>query len=276
MKYPKISIVIPTFNQGQFIEETILSIVSQNYPSLELLIMDGGSTDGTIDIIKKYDKQIDFWRSERDAGQTEAIINGLIMASGDILGWVNSDDLLLKKSLYKIAGAYKDKPESGFFGGDCIYIDEQGFIIRVKKLTPHAEWFVRRGRGVISPDWFFTREAYNQVGGLNPELHYVMDTDLLFRMVREGMKFTYIPQPIVAFRIHPRAKTVSQRDAVHQEWITLFSRYKKDIHSFFPIRSLKWIYRVMQLFNGNFILRFLQSSRYRGKHWKEFEMKELF
>src|SRR5690606_10615120 len=115
-KLPKISIVTPSYNQGQFIEETILSIISQNYPNLEYIIIDGGSTDNTVDIIKKYENHLKYWVSEADKGQADAINKGLQHCTGDIFNWINSDDYLESNSLFTIANAYNPAIDNNVAG----------------------------------------------------------------------------------------------------------------------------------------------------------------
>ncbi len=140
---PRISIVMPSYNQSQFIEESIQSILEQNYPSLEFMIYDGGSTDGSQEIIQRYASHLAFWQSGPDKGQTDALIQGFERATGDLLGWVNSDDVLLPGALQSIAQAYGSNPECGLIGGNFIMIDKIGRIIRCIRLS--------RPGGVLCP-----------------------------------------------------------------------------------------------------------------------------
>lgn len=270
MEYPRISVIMPTLNQGEFIEESIISILSQDYPNLEFIIMDGGSTDGTIEIIKKFEQDTHHWQSKKDAGQTDALIEGFNIAAGEILGWVNSDDILLPNSLRLIAETSKNYPQGSIFAGDYLIIDENGLIVEVKKHTRQADWFGRHGLNIISPDWFFTRRAYDQVGGLKPEYDYIMDTDLFFRMLLEGVEFVYIPEPLIAFRKHPAAKTMARREIITKEWADFYKWFLENSAEAMPRSRLRWMYRMLQIINGNYFWSLIQTNRYRGKSWKEY------
>jgi glycosyltransferase involved in cell wall biosynthesis len=121
LQYPKISIITPSFNQGKFLEETILSIISQKYPSLEFIIIDGGSTDESVEVIKKYGQHITYWISEKDNGQAEAINKGFEKATGEIITWLNSDDLYEKDALLTIGKMFAESPDVDFIFGDCLF-----------------------------------------------------------------------------------------------------------------------------------------------------------
>ena len=240
--WPRISIVTPSYNQGQFIEETIRSVLLQGYPNLEYIIIDGDSADNSVDIIHRYAPWLTAWVSEPDRGQAHAINKGFARCTGDLLGWINSDDVLLGNALAHIAVAYSNNPQSGFFGGDCLIIDKQGLIVKVLKGTQYAAWFGEHGFRVRNPVWFYTRWAYDRVGGLNNEYDYVMDTELFFRMSLEGFKFFYIPEILSAFRMHPSSKTVFQIEAMQKELAMLLDKNKMEFTGILPVGSLKWIY----------------------------------
>jgi len=180
--------------------------------------------------------------------------------------------VLLKNSLQKIAYAFNQNPKGGFFGGDYIQIDDNGLIIRVKKHTRYAAWFGRHGLQVISPDWLFTRKAYEEAGGMIPEFEYIFDTDLFYRMASIGIKFVYINTPLIGFRYHPDSKTVSEQERFINEFRIRRSLIKKKNRKRGLNRALiKNIYRVSQTLNGNILRNFLHTNRYRGVHWRELE-----
>ena len=128
-KFPKISIVTPTFNQGDYIEESILSIIDQKYPNLEFIIIDGGSTDNTIEVIKKYEHHITYWISQKDNGMYDALNSGFKRATGEIMGWLNSDDLLINKSLFTLADIFRNNADVEWLQGHPCLADESGRIV---------------------------------------------------------------------------------------------------------------------------------------------------
>jgi len=128
--YPKISVVTPSYNQAEFLERTILSVLNQNYPNLEYIIIDGGSTDGSVEIIKKYEKYLAYWVSEKDRGQAHALNKGFEKSTGDLIGWQNSDDIYLPGAFFKVAEAYKKKPNYDVYFGSVYFVDRDDKIIR--------------------------------------------------------------------------------------------------------------------------------------------------
>jgi glycosyltransferase involved in cell wall biosynthesis len=207
-KFPKISIITPSFNQGQFIEETILSIINQDYPNLEYIIYDGGSTDNTVEIIKKYSDKIAFWVSEKDAGQTNAINKGFRKATGSILNWINSDDQLLPGTLQTIARYFNENPEAIMVHGRIEYFGEtqQYFsrnISRKNLLTRYVSHIC-----MPQPACFFRKQLLDQQGLLDEKLHFSMDTDLY---VRAGLHYNIVQveNVLARFRLHAASKSVS-------------------------------------------------------------------
>ncbi len=199
--YPKISIVTPSFNQGQFIEETIRSIILQNYPNLEFIIIDGGSTDETIEIIKKYEPWITYWVSEKDRCQSHAINKGFAKCTGEIIAWLNSDDLYNKNILSKVASAFSEHPEMSLLHGQCMHFDteyDKGFL--KGEDFDYLEYLSTfESFPVHQPATFFKREAVLQVGDLDEALKQSMDKDLWQRLGLAG-QIKFIPYHIASFR----------------------------------------------------------------------------
>jgi glycosyltransferase involved in cell wall biosynthesis len=205
----KISIVIPSFNQGKFIEETIESILNQKYNPLELIIMDGGSTDNTIEVLKKYDKFIKYWVSEKDAGQSNAINKGLKHATGEIFAWQNSDDKYLPGTFEHVNEIMaKDGNFDLVFGG-WNFIDENSKVISSRKLDNYSLRKLHAGRKVPpQPAVFFRRSAILKYGGVNESRHQTMDFDLYLKIADKNNLYV-TPRILGEFRIHRDSKTIS-------------------------------------------------------------------
>lgn len=265
---PRITVVMPSFNQAAFIDEAIQSILAQNYSNLEFMILDGGSTDGSKEIIERYSKYLAYWHSKPDNGQTDALIQGFERATGDLMGWINSDDVLLPGALHSIAQAYISNPEGGLFGGNYVLIDQDSRIIRCKRHPAQAAWFARKGLCIVNPGSFFKREDYKAVGGLHYDLHYVMDYDLCIRMMANGTGFTHTEKYLMAFRRHVASKTYAHASHARDELKYAALKYWPN-NVRFPGAASKAIYRVYQLLNGNYARMTLETWFARGRHWRE-------
>ena len=212
--WPRLSVITPSFNQGQFIEETIRSILLQGYPNLEYFIMDGGSTDGSVEIIEKYSPWLSYWVSQTDRGQSDAINRGLTLASGDFATWINSDDLLSKNALVQHASCIGFAPDTVYVG-NCIYIDETGKVLSMHRsivqsledlVRVNKVWNGARGH-IVQPEVLFPRELYLTVGGLDCNNHFTMDYDLWGKFFLAGATFRYTGIPFGVFREHAKQKT---------------------------------------------------------------------
>lgn len=212
MKWPKISIVTPSYNQGRFIEQTILSVINQNYPNLEYIIIDGGSTDETIDIIKKYETYFSYWVSEPDRGQSHAINKGLEKCTGEIFNWLNSDDWYLPGALFEIASKFVDKPSVVVVSGYENHIQIDGKVVLRKGtfLSKTISQTIERCE-VTQPSTFFRLSAVKTIGPLPEDIHFIMDGELWVRLLlMYGQEcFCKIQKPLVNFRLHENSKTVN-------------------------------------------------------------------
>ncbi len=215
--WPKISIVTPSFNQGRYIEETIQSVLFQNYPNLEYIIIDGGSTDETISVIKKYEGYITYWVSEPDNGQSEAINKGLKYCTGEIFNWLNSDDSYLPDTFFNVATAFMQDTGLIAVSGFEKHLLQNGEIKLVygTKCMATLEETIERCE-VAQPSTFFRLKDVQAIGLLN-ELHNIMDGDLWINiLLRYGQgKFKKLNKPLVNFRIHPESKTSRQLQGSH-------------------------------------------------------------
>ncbi|MGP8321877.1 MAG: glycosyltransferase [Methanosarcinaceae archaeon] len=191
-RYPTISIVTPSYNQGKFLGKCIQSILSQDYPNLELIIIDGGSTDESVEIIKKYENQLTFWVSEKDEGQADAINKGLRYVTGEIFNWINSDDYLEPWALFKCAEAYKENPSAVGWIGGCRRIDSNGMVLNV--IYPNGfdrenigqNWY---GTQFYQPSCFLSTKIVKEINGLNRNLYIALDLDLWIRVLEKGFFF---------------------------------------------------------------------------------------
>ncbi|MBZ9965032.1 glycosyltransferase [Mesorhizobium sp. BR1-1-2] len=185
MILPRISVVVPSYNQGRFLGQCLESIVGQKYNNLELIVMDGGSTDESVSVIREFEAQIDYWQSQPDGGQSAAINAGVARATGDIVAWLNSDDLYMPDALRTVAGAMECNPKHGLYIGNGLRLDE---LTGIK--TPFTRQHIALNRRalkegldyILQPSVFFSREAWNAVGGLDPALRFSMDWDILIRI----------------------------------------------------------------------------------------------
>jgi glycosyltransferase involved in cell wall biosynthesis len=205
---PRITIVTPSYNQGSFLEETIRSVLLQGYPDLEYVIVDGGSTDESVSIIRKYEPWLTHWISEKDRGQADALGKGLRLATGEIGAWLNSDDLYLPGTLHRVAHRFRKAPFPDVVFGNLYLADENSRIVDEFRKTP----FLRLGflYGVFfihQPASFWRLSMLRQIGGIDPEFTFEMDTDLLFRFVRAKARFSFVRVFLAAFRLHPSSKT---------------------------------------------------------------------
>ena len=184
-KLPLISIVVPSFNQKQYIRKTLDSLLAQEYPKLEIIVMDGGSTDGSTSIIQEYEKHLTYWQSEPDGGQSAAINAGVARASGDIVGWLNSDDFFLPRVLWHVARSYQQHTTCGLYIGNGLRYDERSdcFLPFSRHHVCLNRQALKQGVDyILQPSTFFLRQAWNELDGLDELLHYCMDWDLILRI----------------------------------------------------------------------------------------------
>jgi glycosyltransferase involved in cell wall biosynthesis len=226
--WPRFSIVTPSFNQGEYIEETIRSILLQGYPDLEYFVIDGGSTDGSVEIIRRYERWLARWVSEADHGQSDAVNKGIRIATGEIVNWINSDDSLLPGALKVVADTYLSQPGSLVVGAgvDCDEASRKAVVVFPKRIS--VQNIIRFWEGWF--DWlqssiFFSRQKFIELGGLDERLHFSMDIDLYCRLMQMAPA-VYTSVPISRFRRHKTAKTQSQYHATMLEHIKVVSKYK--------------------------------------------------
>jgi glycosyltransferase involved in cell wall biosynthesis len=263
MHFPKISIVTPSYNQGQFLEETILSVLNQGYPNLEYIIIDGGSTDNSVDIIKKYKDSLSYWVSEPDNGMTDALNKGFRRSNGDILNWINSDDYFLPAVFHAAVDAFNEGDSKlGFIYGSCKNILSDGTVFDIRKPVNFDAGILRYGRNLFAqPASFFHRRVLDKVGLLDENLPYAMDYDFWIRACDAGFTFKNIGVPLAAFRFHGESKTVGGRSKQTEEYEQVM--LEKVLHLKRNRFSLVYLRTVVRLFRlKNMILRGIQQKQW--------------
>jgi glycosyltransferase involved in cell wall biosynthesis len=203
---PRITIITSSYNKAEYLERAIRSVLLQGYPDLEYLVIDGGSTDGSVDIIKRYENRLAYWVSEPDRGQSHALNKGLERATGEIVGWVHADDMLFPGALHTLAAAYNATPGAAIYSGAGAKIDENDNILKTVKSRPYDPVLFRTRCTMFQPSTFINRAALDAAGHLDESLHFWMDWDLYLRLVRHGSVAT-LDDPIGMWRAHQDTKT---------------------------------------------------------------------
>lgn len=224
---PIVTIVTPSYNQARFLEETILSVLDQDYPNIEYLVIDGGSTDGSVEIIRKYEDRLAYWVSERDQGQSHAINKGFQRANGEILAWLNSDDLYCPGAVRTVVDFLLSHGDVALVYGRADLIDSGRAIVHQ---IPWEDFDLRtciaRHRYPIpQPAAFFRRETIRQVGLLDQRLHYCLDWDYWIRIALAGLKITRISHTLAQCRLHQDSKTVGDLIRPHEEMVAWVDRF---------------------------------------------------
>ena len=244
--WPRVSIVTPSYNQGQFLEETIRSVLLQGYPNLEYIIIDGGSTDGSVEIIRKYEPWLAYWVSEPDRGQARAINKGFERATGEILAWLNADDWYPSGTLEAVAQTALEHSQATLLYGDCEEIDADGHSVGIKRLTRFDLATLLRGRNMAQPAVFWHCRVLEEVGGLDEQLHYALDFEFFlriwYRYSFHGLAeqaFVYVPQVLAYSRLWEEAKTVSRAAQFGSEYRAVLDRFFQQPDLPVEIRRLK-------------------------------------
>jgi glycosyltransferase involved in cell wall biosynthesis len=228
--YPKISIVTASYNQAQFIEETILSVLNQNYPNLEYIVIDGGSTDNSVEIIKKYQQHFTYWVSEKDKGQANAINKGLKLCTGYIFNWLNSDDYLEPVALHKIAAAFANEQVQMVAGKVRNFSTTEEELIPNQHLSAKGLMCWEPGVKFVQPGVWMRRALIEQCGGIDEQFHYAFDWDLYIRYLYHFPQVKEIDELLVHFRLHENSKTQSLRDRFTVE-------ERKIIEKIYPLKG---------------------------------------
>jgi glycosyltransferase involved in cell wall biosynthesis len=280
MNYPKISIVTPSYNQGQYLEDTILSVLGQGYPNLEYLIYDAASTDNSVEIIKMYENQLCYWVSEKDKGQADAINKGFAKSTGEILMWLNSDDVLMPNVLDFIAKQYMDKGD-GIYFGNCIHFKESC----LGGLYAHGSNVLLYCRSnalelvdtIIQPSSFWSRKVWLQTGDLAANFHFGFDWEWFLRAKSKNIPFYPLNKTIAMYRIHDAHKSGTGGVKRQEELLRIYEMYSpkyaqlyelvrnESFNLSFSQRVLFYIFKLVNKkgFSKTHFLKLLQQRKYK-------------
>ncbi len=238
--HPLVTIVTPSFNQGSFIAETIESVLQQDFSPIEYWVIDGGSTDNTLQILGRYADRIK-WVSERDQGQADAVNKGFRLAAGQILGWLNSDDTYLPGAVRKVVDYFDHHPEVAMVYGEAYNTDAQGNIIERFPTEPYDHRRLAETCFISQPAVFIRRSVLDEVGLLDGTLQYTLDYEYWMR-VGKRFRIAHVPELLATSRVHAATKTVAKRKEAHQELISTVQRH----YSFVPLRTI-YVYTYVSL-----------------------------
>lgn len=232
-RFPKISIVTPTFNQGDYIEESILSVIGQRYPNLEYIIMDGGSTDNTVEVIKKYEEYLTYWTSQKDNGMYDALDRGFKRATGEIMGWLNSDDLLISKSLFTLADIFQNNPEVEWLQGYPSMADESGRIVFQRPQRSSRFSFYRKeyhdGVFIQQESTYWRKTLWEKSGArISNDYKYAGDFELWMRFYKYAEQFI-TPALVGAFRLRKGQQSARYYSSYLQECDQVTDIHIKDL-----------------------------------------------
>ena len=285
--WPLVSIVTPSYNQGAFLEQTVRSVLLQGYPNLEYIVIDGGSTDESISILRKYDPWLSYWVSESDRGQSDAINKGFARANGEILGWLNSDDLYEPNALSLIVAYFSNTPDCDLLYGNGWYIDEKGHKRRpCYWIKPYERRLLLTFNFILQPAAFWRRSLWERAGELDISQHWAMDWDWFLRATR----FTtphYLRKDLALWRVRSGMKTVYGGWARRIEIATISRKYGgiwQPTYLAFQLDRIVWLlsrlfgagmlHRIARTLLG-FIPWILKRTVWRGRQLSEFSLDKI-
>ncbi len=280
--YPKISVVTPSYNQGAFLEKTINSVISQNYPNLEFIIIDGGSQDNSIDIIKKYENHFTYWVSESDRGQSHALNKGFNLATGDILTWLNSDDRFMNQTLWRFAELFQDNPDAGVVVGAGRIVNQKGEEIYFKEpqteITIESLFTWLNNGNFMQPSSAFSKSVWSLTGGLDENVHIALDLDFWLRIAAAGVRFVTCSELLSEALSHPQAKTTAYENLMRLECAIIIIRHggESEVRNILEnmVTKYTWYQENYEAIINNPIIKFLQPiikilARDERGYWKD-------
>jgi len=269
-EYPRVSIVTPSYNQGAYLEQTILSVVQQDYSDIEYVIVDGASNDNSLEIIRKYNDRIHWWVSEPDRGQAEAINKGMAHAGGGILGWINSDDTYLPGTIQEVVSVFDQYPEIGLVFADVFSIDEKSEIFNRMRYGLYTLEDLMCFRMIGQTSVFFRRTVWEKSGGLDLSYHYLLDHQLWLKMAAYT-QVKYIPHVWSLARYHEKAKNKAYPLAFGEEAFRLVNwmQAQPELVKIFTRRKAKIMAGAHRL-NGYYLSEGGMYCSSLQSYWKAF------
>jgi len=242
--WPRITVVTPAYNQGEFLEETMRSVLMQGYPNLEYMVINGGSTDNTVEIIKEYEPYLDYWTTQTNSGQPTAVNTGMARSTGEILAWLNSDDLLLPRTLERVALARMRNPEIKITCGFREVIDAQSRVLGHWVHPRPCNYDLMRICYIAQETVFWSREVWEKAGPLGANWRYALDFDLWQKFMAAGYTFHLLPYFMGAFRRHPKSKGSTMEHIRQEELREIYKRYLgRDIYERTLLDETRWLER---------------------------------
>lgn len=280
---PKISIITPSYNQAQFLEATILSVLGQNYPNLEYIIIDGGSSDMSSEIIRKYEDKLAYWQSKKDRGQADAINQGFEKSTGDVLMWLNSDDILMPNILHYIAEKFAEDQEKLYFG-NCIHFKNDGLLScwgsNVVKNSQDNR--LNELDYIIQPSSFWSRKIWKETGKLDEEIHFGFDWEWFLR-VETKFKLQPLEKCISMYRIHDDHKSANGGDKRQLELLKIYESYNFELSELYKLLIHENLEEVKNFTTFKFKIKeilgrhtsFSQKLKTKNKKYEKFTSKQI-
>jgi len=240
---PLVSVVTPSYNQAAYLEYTLRSVLGQDYPRLEYIVVDGGSTDGSVEVLRRYADRLAWWVSEPDQGQADALRKGFARARGEILAWLNSDDMYAPGAIAAAVAALQQHPEAGWVVGDALSVDAGGRPFHHHRGGPWGLPELMTLHILPQPAVFFRRAVYEQAGGVDPSFRYLMDHHLWLRLARVAGPPVYVPRVWAFARYHAQAKNLAEAARFGQEALRLARWLSEDpafAAAYRPLRRAVW------------------------------------